>query len=411
MRKNCLFIILLFIAIGAAGQNVKIDAEIRTRGELRDGFREPKADSVRTAFVNNLRTKVNLQYESESVKAKVSLIDTRTYGATDVGRTGNGLGILEAWGEYRFSPAFSLALGRQGVEYDDKRLFAYNNWSNTPGAHDLLYFKYKTEGFAVHFGSAYNNAGDSIQFLAPYRVAYKTLNFLRLEKSLGTKLAAAAMWINDAFEGGTTGDIWTAYRNTLGANLWSSDRKAPFSFIAYGYYQFGHDRQNRSLSAYLLAAEARLRLSPKWSVKAGGDLFSGSKSDIDAGKNNTFNKLYGTNHFFNGSIEFWSTLPSQGLVDIFVGATAEFSPKFNIDFTFHNFSASQDINEAGKRALGSEIDILANYTVNKVFAVQAGWSGYFTSEGSDILKRKVGVQTRFPQWAYIQLTFKPVFTK
>ena len=223
------------------------------------------------------------------------------------------------------------------------------------------------------------------------------------------KISAAAIWINDGFEGGTTGDIWTAYRNTLGGNLWSTNKKDPFTFLAYGYYQFGHDRQNRSLSAYLLSATARQRLSEKWSVRIGGDLLSGSKHDIAADKSNTFNKLYGTNHSFNGSIEFWAVLPSRGLIDLYAGTVVELTSKFNVDLSFHRFSTAQEINTEGGRALGTEIDILANYNVNKQFAVQAGWSGYFGTEGSDILKGKTAVDTRFPQWAYVQLTFKPVF--
>ncbi|MCD7973610.1 MAG: alginate export family protein [Candidatus Azobacteroides sp.] len=410
MRKNVFLSVVAFllIVVQLYGQTVKVDAEIRSRGELRDGFREPLADTLNAAYVNNLRTKLNFLYENRDIRAKLSLLDTRTYGGTDVGKTGNGVGVLEAWGEYYFTPELSFVLGRQGVEYDDKRLFSYNNWSNTPGAHDLLRLKYESPDITIHVGSAYNNAGDSTQFFSPYTQTYKTLNYIWLSRSFG-KISASALWVNDSFEHGTTGDISTTYRNTVGGNIWLTNKKAPFTFHASGYYQFGRDKKDRSLSAYLLSLNAKQLLNERIAVHIGGDVFSGSGYDIASDKSNTFNKLYGTNHAFNGSIEYWSTLPTQGLIDIFAGLTGKFSSKFDINITYHHFSTSRDIDESGKTNLGSEIDITANYYVNKEFTLQGGWSSYFTTKGSDILKNKINVDTHFPQWAYIQVTFTPVF--
>ena len=409
MKKTLFFITLLALAsLQSFGQEVKIDAEIRSRAEVRDGFIEPLADSLNAAYVNNLRTKLNLSYKHNEIKAKLSIIDTRTYGGTSTSSTGNGLGVLEAWGEYAFTPELSFALGRQGLEYDDKRLFSYNNWSNTPGAHDLLLLKYTTSGLAVHLGSAYNNAGDSTQFLSPYRQAYKTLNFIWLGKQVG-KLSTSAIWVNDSYENGSTGNIDRSYRNTIGGNIGLNDKKSHTTFAVGGYYQFGRDRQDKSLRAFLLSAKVQQQFFGIWSAQIGSDVFSGSKNDIASNKNNTFNKLYGTNHAFNGSIEYWAIPPSQGLIDIYAGVTAKPSSKFNINLTYHHFSTAKEIAPEYGKGIGSEIDITANYIVSSQFAIQGGWSSYFTTEETDILKRKTGVDTRFPQWAYVQLTFMPVF--
>ncbi len=409
MKKKLLFILITGWYTGTFyGQNIKVDAEIRSRAELRNGFREPLADTLNAALVNNLRTKLNVFYESGPVKAKISALDTRTYGETAVGNTGQGLGILEAWGEYNFTPEFSFSLGRRGLEYDDKRLFSYNNWSNTPGAHDILLLKYSVNGFNIHAGSAFNNAGDSIQFLAPYLVSYKTLNFIWLSKVLG-KLSASAIWVNDGFDYGTTGDVHHSYRNTVGANFWLTDKKSPFNFNLAGYYQFGRNKSGQSLSAYLLSVKLQQRFSEKWEAQLGSDLFSGSGSHIGTGKDHTFNKLYGTNHAFNGSIEYWSTLPAQGLLDIYGGITGNLFPKFDVNLTYHYFATAKKIAGHEGKNLGSEIDLTANYIINKQFAVQAGWSSYFTTKTTNVLKKKNGIDTRFPQWAYVQLTFTPVF--
>ena len=399
----------LLLTIQSFGQTAKVDAEIRSRGEFRNGFQEPLADTLNPVYINNLRTKLNFAYSSSDVKVKVSLLDTRTLGSTDVSRTGNGLGIYEAWVAYSFTPDFSFSLGRQGLEYDDKRLFSLNNWSNTPSAHDILLLKYNSSVLTVHVGTAYNNAGDAnFKSLTPYTLTYKTLNFIRAEKSFGL-LSASALWINDSFESGTENHITTSYRNTIGGNLWLTDKKKPFTMLATAYHQFGRDKSHKELSAYLLAISAQQKLNEKYSLQIGGDIYSGSAYDIDADKSNTFNKLYGSNHSFNGSIEYWRNLPVQGLIDIYAGATAKLFPKFDINLTYHYFCTAKNIDANGEKGIGSEIDITVNYTFNDQFTLQGGWSAYLTNNGTDILKRKAGIDTRFPQWAYLQLIFKPIF--
>ncbi|MDR2963257.1 MAG: alginate export family protein [Bacteroidales bacterium] len=416
MKKRIISIAALSLLTVAqvAAQNVKIDGEIRSRAEVRDGFQEPLADSLSPAFVNNLRTRLNFGYTNEKVKAKVSLLDSRTFGKTAIAETGAGVGVLEAWGEYNFTPAFSFALGRQGLEYDDKRVFSYNNWSNTPGAHDLLLLKYNAETWQVHAGSAYNNAGDvNFEALTPYTLTYKTLNFIRAEKNFG-KLSVSALWLNDSYQSGsatvqTVNNVTTSFRNTVGGNVWITDKKAPFTFLASGYYQFGHDKTDKELSAYLLSLTAQQKVGEIVAFQLGGDLYSGSALDIAADKSNTFNKLYGSNHAFNGNIEYWRNLPNQGLIDGYVGATAKLFPKFDINATFHYFATQKEFKAGEKKSIGSELDLVANYTVSDQFSLQGGWSAYFVNDGTRILKKKVDVDTHFPQWAYLQLTFKPTF--
>ncbi len=407
MKKILLFTVFSVLAVApVAAQSIKTDFEVRSRGELRSGFQEPLADTLNPAWVNNMRTRVNFSHTSDRVAAKVSLLDTRTLGSTEPGRSGSATGVLEAWGEYRFTSEFSFSIGRRAVEYDQGRLFSANNWSNTLAAHDLLLIRYDGPVWSVHAGSAYNNAADvNFEGITPYTLTYKTLNFVRVERPAGP-LALSAIWINDGFQSGETGAVTRSFRNTVGLNLWPADPAASTDYRLTGYYQFGRDRTGRSLNAYLLALSVRQRLGETFALKIGGDLYSGSDNDLAADKSRTFNKLYGTNHAFNGSMEYWRNLPTQGLVDIYAGATARFTPKFNLDLTYHYFATARQIDPQAGKALGSEIDLTANYTVSDLLAVQGGWSAYFTTTGTDTLKQKTGVPTRFPQWAYIQITFK-----
>lgn len=199
MVASCL---VLFLGQSATwGQSLKIDAEIRTRGEYRAGFQKPLADSLHHAAVSLLRTRISALYEKDKVKAKVVLQDSRVYGQTGINTTNNSLGFYEAWGGYQFTPVFSFVLGRQSLEYDDKRLFSAANWSNTGNAHDLALLKFENlDGFKLHWGTAWNNAGN-VLYESEYAVSksYKMLNFLWLSKSFGS-LGMTALWINDAFQ-------------------------------------------------------------------------------------------------------------------------------------------------------------------------------------------------------------------
>lgn len=411
MKKETTLLLIYALSVwsfGAYAQTIKVDAEIRSRAEYRQGFREPLADTLRSSTVNNLRTKLNFAYSAENIRAKISLLDTRTYGSTSTSNTGNSLGVLEAWGEYRFNPQFAFTLGRQSLEYDNKRIFSANNWSNTPGAHDLLLSKYTSGKLEAHLGTAWNNAGDSTQYLSAYTKTYKSLVFLWLTHPIG-KVTASAIAVNESFEKGNEPTIRTVYRNTIGTNIGLKNSLIPLSFLFSAYYQFGHDNSQKDLNAYLLALKLEQQLSQIWTVHAGGDWFSGSNTKTTSSKSHTFNKLYGTNHAFNGSIEYWGNIPSQGLTDLYGGISARFSPKFDIDFTFHKFSTSKSISENVGKNIGSEIDITANYNLSKEFSLQGGWSGYFVTKGTRIIKKKTDIDTKFPQWAYIMIAFKPTF--
>ncbi|MDR1557126.1 MAG: alginate export family protein [Tannerellaceae bacterium] len=405
----------LSLAVVVRGQEAGIEGEVRSRIEYRNGFRKPLADTLSGATVATLRTRINLNYATEKIKTLIILQDSRTYGQTGINDTKNSLGIFEAWGSYLFTPEFSATLGRQAIEYDDKRLFsASKNWGNTGKAHDMLLLKYEsTTGLKLHLGSAWNNSGEH-EYEKIYTVAqsYKALTYLWFAKPLG-KLDFSAIWINDVSSYGTTdagSSSRRTFRNTLGGNLGLKKAELPFAFYATAYYQFGHDPDRRRLSACLLALNTQYRFAEAWSLTAGADYFSGtSPGRKQEGINNTFNKLYGSNHSFNGSMEYWSTLPEGGLTDLY--GTLLFRPdsKFNLSLSFHSFALAGKLPESASANIGAETDLTVNYILSPHFSIQGGWSAYFRNRQTDVLKEQTGIPTHFPHWCYVMLTFRPRF--
>jgi hypothetical protein len=276
----------------------------------------------------------------------------------------------------------------------------------------LALLKYeKLNGFKLHWRTTWNNAGN-VLYESEYSISksYKMLNFLWMSKSFGS-LGVTALWINDAFQRGTNADLLNKliYRNTVGGNVGFKKKTNPYSFYATAYYQFGHNPQDKSLRGLLLALKNQFALTNKWTATLGGDYLSGSKHDLDSGKDRTFNKLYGVNHSFNGSMEYWATLPTQGLIDIYGGFTYKASSKWNMDVTFHTFSLAQELSMTTDKGLGSELDITLNYSLSPELALQGGWSGYFKTDQTDRVKSQANIDTKFPHWAYVMLTFKPAF--
>lgn len=416
LRKGLLIMAALLTGTCVKAQNVKVDAEVRSRTSLRSGFQTPLADSLHAAVVNELRTRIGLSYSDSKISTKITLQDSRIYGETGGNSMSkNSVAIYEAWGQYHFTPELSVTLGRQFLEYDDKRVLSQSNWSNAGNAHDLALFKYENGDFKLHVGSAWNNASD-VLYESAYSVSksYKSMDFIWLGKKLGI-FDLSALWLNDAFQRYKT-DLTKidklSYRNTIGGNLQLKQKGIPLFAYATVYYQFGHDSQAKSLSAALLALKLKYAFSSMWSALAGVDHFTGSNYDLASNKDRTFNKLYGVSHSFNGSMEYWASLPKQGLNDIYGGLILTPSKKWSVNGTFHVFSLDKRLEQTSNKSLGSEIDLTADYQVSKQLALQGGWSCYFKSNTSSIVKSQQGVDTKFPVWAYVMLTFKPtLFSK
>jgi hypothetical protein len=224
----------------------------------------------------------------------------------------------------------------------------------------------------------------------------------------------SAIWVNDAFDYRQS-EAETAKkisRNTIGTNLGLNKREIPFSFYATAYHQFGRDTENKRLDTWLLALNTAYRLSGNWSLAAGVDYFSGTSSGESLeGKNKTFNKLYGSNHSFNGSMEYWTRLPSQGLLDVYGSLLFKPFAGFDATLSFHSFALPEALPETNDRNIGSEIDLTLNYAFSPQLSLQGGWSTYFANRQTAILKEQTGISTQFPHWAYLMITFKPTFVK
>jgi hypothetical protein len=417
----CLIFVLMLSFSASYGQTT-IDAEFRPRTEYRNGFRKPLADSLNSGLVTLQRTRFNVDYKGKILNARISLQDSRIWGNNDTKTNSSKVEIYEAWFEYLVASGFSLQMGRQPLKYDDQRLLAAPAWSNTGIAHDVLVLKYKSPFIQLHSGYAYNNTKDTlmnVSYAYTPKQSYKAMGYLWLSKQVFKATTLSMIGILEGFEKKT--NIKVVYpRFTYGGNLVYANDSSAWGATVTFYKQSGKDPNKVSglgyanLDANFLAAKISYKIAPKLSANLGIDYYSGSASDINASKSNTFNRLYGSLHSYNGNMEYFTTLPTQGLVDYYGGLNTKITPRLSFELTGHIFSFDKDfVYNKVKTAknLGTESDLVLNFTASKEITIQGGYSHYFNSGSTAKYYKMQGVDAHPQQWAYVMFTIKPQFYK
>ena len=134
--------------------------------------------------------------------------------------------------------------------------------------------------------------------------------------------------------------------------------------------------------------------------------------DDTSGKLKSFNPLFGTNHAFNGFMDYFyvgNHLNSVGLVDTYAKLSYA-ADKWKVLALPHVFlSPARLIDNNGNEAqnyLGTEIDLTASYALHKNLSLGLGYSQMFAGESLEILKG--GDHGNLQNWAWLMLNFHPV---
>ena len=417
--------IIGLIPMAIMAQTVVIDGEIRPRVEYRDGFTKPLPDSNDPGVSAIQRTRLGLTFTSGLLNTQITLQDSRTFGQNPNASSDATTGIFEAWAEMVLLPGGSIKVGRQTLTYDDKRLFSASTWSNTGTSHDMALFKYCVNDFQGHIGIAYNNnAIISTETYYTPKSYYRYMGFIWLTKEIINGLNVSLIGVDEGVQDtiGTKNGVNYLKTNmfhayTYGGNLKYSDPTSPLSVLATAYLQGGKNISGSKMNGSQLALNIDYKFSTVLSANIGSNYISGDNNTTDGIQSN-FKKLYGTDHSFNGSMEYWKVPLTQGLLDYYAGVSGKINKNLSLEGTFHLFDSEYSgLNKkkiAFGKDLGSELDIVINYKLNTWSTVQAGWSTYFANNNTlvakDIITSASAIPaTRTPQWAYVMLTIKPTF--
>lgn len=404
-----IFVIFLFNFVGIS--QVVLDAELRPRFEYRHGYKTLFPDETDPATFISQRTRLNAFYSDETLSFYLSAQDVRVWG--DVPQTNisdkHGVGIHQAWGEMKFSPEFAVKLGRQTLVYDDHRILGDVGWVQQARSHDVALFKFQKNKLSGHLGVAFNQDEEALTGNTLYTNTYKSMQFLWLNKKWENVSASLLILNNgmqyiDAF---SEKENETRYSQTFGTHL--TYNKNQFNLMANLYYQTGKDVSDNDLSAYLLGIEAGYQVNDFWTFQLGAELQSGNDYGTPSdGKNKAFTPLYGTNHKFNGHMDYFyvgNHLNNVGLLDLYIGSTIKTGENTNLGIRVHNFNAAATMLNNSSKQLGTEADVSFNYKFTKAINIQAGYSHMFASKGMEQLKNNF--DDNINNWGWIMITLKP----
>ena len=404
--------LILLLSITNTYSQFTVDAELRPRFEFRHGYKTLFPDDTNPAAFVSQRTRLNFGYKTEKLHFYLSPQDVRVWG--DVPQLNvadeNGFSLHQAWVEILLVDELSLKIGRQEIIYDDQRFFGNVGWAQQARSHDAAIVKFEPSFMKLHFGAAYNQDGEALTGNVLTTNTYKSLQYIWLHKDW-EKLSASLLFLNNGLQyidetDETKND--TRFSQTAGVHLKAKVNK--FNFSSNLYYQLGKDVSNNDLSAYLLALEANYSATGNLNIGLGGELLSGNDYGAPAnGKNKAFNPLYGTNHKFNGFMDYFyvgNHINNVGLMDIYGNVKYSFNKKSNISLALHQFFAAAKINDETSKNLGFELDLVTSQKISEYVGVQAGYSQYFASKGIKIVKNNFDGNTN--NWAWVMLTIDPV---
>jgi len=423
LSKFVLLTMVMFslISINSNGQFV-LSGELRPRAEFRHGYKTLASTDIDPAAFVSQRTRLNFAYNDKNLKFKLSFQDIRVWGSTaQLNLTDNFYSVHEAWGELKLNSIISFRLGRQELVYDDSRFLGNVGWAQQSRSHDLALFKYERGGSSkMHIGLAINQ--DKEQLFNNFymnKKNYKNMQFLWVHQDIGNHGISFLALNNGIQYNDSVAGASVKYSQTLGTFI--NLKKNKFLFNGSGYYQMGTDGADKKLSAYMLGVDISYKLVRNINLALGYQLLSGTdESDLnnpDFGNNMSFTPLYGTNHKFNGHMDYFfvgNHTNYVGLQDIFF--------KFNyvsgkVTFTafVHHFSTASEVldpenaGEVMPKYLGLEGDFSIGYKLAKNVNIAAGYSQMFGTETMELIKG--GDMNESSNWGWLMITFTPEFLR
>ncbi|HDR52479.1 MAG TPA: hypothetical protein ENN90_12815 [Mariniphaga anaerophila] len=380
-----------------------LSGEFRPRTEFSRGYKSLAVEDQNMSTATAQRTRLNALFTTDGVKAKLVLQDVRFWGSQPqlVTNEDYATSVHEAWAEIKLAENFSLKAGRQELVYGDSRIFGNVGWAHQARSHDLALFKIENE-FKLHFGIAHHENADVTNNFYNGPDAYKDLQFLWFSKTW-EKSGLSLLFLNNGVPVFVSAqEQENRYSQTLGGRVTHSLDEV--TFAGNLYYQTGELPSMQKISAFNILAEA----SMKNGISLGFEHLSGNSYD-KTDKNYAFNPLYGTNHAFNGHMDYFfvgNHINSVGLNDVYLKYAYK-KDKFGFNGHLHYFASAGKISADAKNYLGTELDLGISYAVQPNATISAGWSLMFAGESMELLKG--GDHTAGQHWGYIMLSVTPAF--
>jgi hypothetical protein len=424
MKKESLLLLIAMFLSEAVFSQFTLDGQFRPRTEYRHGFGSLIPDNADAGYAISTRVRLNTGYVFDSYEFYVSLQDVMVWGENRQilpDDENNSFAVFQAWAHLNLKKGWSTKLGRQVISYDDQRIFGGLDWAQQGRNHDAGLLKYKSEKFMMDLGLAFSQDFDNPTGFQSIGTAYNTTGFFTYKtmqylylKQQWTDFTGSVLLLNNGFQNFTgEGDARTAdgvsNLQTLGTHL--EYKEGSFGAALNAFLQTGERQNSVDVGgAYLLGLDLTYRASDKIGLGIGTELISGNKADT-ADRTEAFFPLYGTNHKFNGFMDYFyvgNHANSIGLFDIHASANFKLGEKSNLLVKVLNFSGEQEL-PSGTSSLGTEIDLVFSKKFNG-YGLAIGYSQLFSNDGMYGLKGVPEDAAASSQnWAWVQLNIQPKF--
>ncbi len=398
-----------------------ITGELRPRTEFRNGFKKLRDKSADPAFFIEQRSRLYINYKKDKIELNIALQDVRMWGSLDqIYKTDPTLqNVYEAWAKYSFNDKFAFKLGRMAMDYNNARFMGNLDWAQQGRSHDAFMFlrEDKENNSKLHLAFAYNQ---QIPF-EPGKLSgneylgvknYKTMIFGWWDKRF-EKGGMSVLFHNDGRQ--VQADSSMAYRQTYG--LIGDYTLGKIKLDGELYYQGGNNSKNISINALMVMLHGTLKtkLTP---ITLGFEYVSGTSLADNTDK--SFNPLYGTNHKFNGFMDyFYVGNPHgqggkiSGLLELHLKTKFKLGEKSNLLANLHYFASPVKIyktfdtsGETYGSTLGTELDLVYTLVLTKDVKLNLGYSHMFATETMEAVKGG-GDKSALQNWAWAMIAFKP----
>ncbi|MDP2043287.1 MAG: hypothetical protein Q8S14_04920 [Algoriphagus sp.] len=412
MKSKWSFLVVfwMFGFFHMANAQFSFNGQYVVRGEYRNGFFQPIEYDKKPAFFLAHRARMQAEYLHDDFSFFMSVQDVRTWGSTSQLNVSDGfLSVHEAWGLVKFNPKWSLKVGRQELNYDNFRFLGNVDWALQARSHDLALLRFENEFSKLHVGAAFNQQTARLSettYEQPNQ--YKTAQFVRYET--GSAVPFSLLFWNEGRE--NTGEVF--FRQTFGLSSFQFGSPKMLKTSGFAYMQTGENFDQLPISGWNVGVDLKREFTldsaknKKLEFALGGEILSGSKNGEE--KDRSFLPQYGTNHLFNGFMDYFYVggpyKQSVGLQDAYLKGRFIPNPKLWIQADYHFFWTQQSLASGADKYLGSELDLSFGLIINEAVSLQGGYSAFFAAESFKELTQ-VSNPKNNQDWAYIMLIFRP----
>ncbi|WPR74525.1 alginate export family protein [Algoriphagus sp. NG3] len=395
-------------------QEFTLDADIRPRFEYRHGFGNLFLDDSKAAAFVTQRSRLNLAFQDEKLSLYFSVQDVSTWGdtqqfsATD---DNNSFSLFQAWIRYSFTDYWALKLGRQTISYDDQRILGEVDWAMQGRFHDAAMIQYSKNKFKLDLTFAYNQEQQNLvnsAYTLTGAFSYKTMQMAHLTKAWD-RASFSFLFLNNGFQKFTNDPVPLAnglyYRQTTGTYF--SFPLSSLTVTGSAYLQTGRANPTTDLNAYQYMLEAKYKAG-KATLIAGFESLSGT-DQVSEEKNKSFFPLYGTNHKFNGYMDYFyvgNFANNVGLNDVYGKIALPTGEKSTIGLNAHFFFANAELADDLSKNLGTELDLVYGKSIGKYVKLAAGYSQMFATESMSAVKGG-NTSNNTNNWGWVQLIVNP----